>query len=269
MEDGPFPERTGQDTAGQDTAGQDTAGQDTAGQDTAGQDIVEHGGRGGGFFAPNWRPKWRVPKSAAVLAAVALLAGLAVGLAAGYHVGEQHAAASAAAPPTPSTGPEATAPQLVSPTAVNLAPATAFAFASAPALSQSIGACSVQQGKLLQLGVQVTNQSTVPLMLTGIKPVLPLGGLRPVSWQWGPCGAIPDGTISNGTGSNSTGPDIVLLGPGAGVWLSVTFKVLDRCPGPFPVQFTVGYTAGGKHFTAQLPGFPDLGSVPYAGCQAT
>ena len=39
-----------------------------------------------------------------------------------------------------------------------------------------------------------------------------------------------------------------------------------RCPAPAPVQFTVDYLAQGRSFTASLPGFADLGQVPYSGC---
>jgi hypothetical protein len=50
--------------------------------------------------------------------------------------------------------------------------------------------------------------------------------------------------------------------------LTVTFQVLVKCPGPLPVQFTVGYDVGGQHAVATLPGFPDLSQVPYKGCPA-
>ena len=44
-------------------------------------------------------------------------------------------------------------------------------------------------------------------------------------------------------------------------------EVLMACPRPLPVQFSVSYQENGRMFTAQLPGFPDLGQVTYSGCK--
>ena len=129
-------------------------------------------------------------------------------------------------------------------------------FTDGLALTQDTGTCSVQSGRELQLGVQVTNQSAEPVGLGRIRTVLPLSGLKVVSQQWAPCGA---------TGAVQV-PDI--LGPGDSTWLSVTVQVLVACPAPIPVQFAVGYTYAGEAATASLPGFPDLGQVPYTGCRS-
>ena len=115
------------------------------------------------------------------------------------------------------------------------APGAAFSFADSPALTQGTGACSVQTGRELQLGVQVTNQSTAPITLQTAKAVLPLGGLKQVAWQWATCGAIPAGLAQ----------DYDVLLPGQSTWLSATFRVQVRCPGPTPVQFSIGYLARG------------------------
>jgi hypothetical protein len=48
----------------------------------------------------------------------------------------------------------------------------------------------------------------------------------------------------------------------------VTFRVLEKCPRPFPVQFTVDYDWLGRAVTVSLPGFVDLTAVPYTGCPA-
>jgi hypothetical protein len=124
------------------------------------------------------------------------------------------------------------------------------------ALTQDTGTCSVQSGRELQLGVQVTNRSAEPIGLGRIRTVLPLSGLKVVSQQWAPCGAI--GAVQV--------PDT--LGPGDSTWLSVTAQVLVACPAPIPVQFAVGYTYAGQAATVNLPGFPDLGQVPYTGCRS-
>ena len=173
---------------------------------------------------------------------VALLAGLIAGYAAGHRQAAfpVYPAPSPIASPAPATPP---APSLI---------------ATEPALTQTSGACATQIGRDLQLGVQVTNQSPAEISLGRVEAVLPLGGLKAISQQWAPCGALP------------SGPDVAgsTLAPGASTWFTVTFKVLMTCPGPLPVQFTVHYAVQGLATAASLPGFPDLGHVSYSGCPA-
>ena len=212
-------------------------------------DIVELGGRGPGrrFRLPDgWRPPggWRPARGAAVFAVAALVVGLAAGYAAG-----NHQARGGAALPEPTS---ATA----SASASAAAPAASFPFTDTAPLTQAIGECSVQSGRHLVLGVQVTNQSTVPLTLRSARAVLPLGGLTPGTWHWTPCGAIPQ-TLEQ---------EVAILLPGASTWLTMTFNVKVACPVPYPVEFTIGYLTQGRSATASLPGFSDLGQVPYSGC---
>jgi hypothetical protein len=216
-----------------------------------GADVVEQCGRRL-FPSLNWRPPWRPPRGAVILLAVGLIAGLAAGYAAGYH----QAPRNASAPPTASASPALPvpppAPQIViKGTEIR---GTGTVFADGLALTQDTGTCSVQSGRELQLGVQVTNSSTAPIVLSRIRAVFPLSGLKVVSQQWAPCGAI--GAVQ--------GP--VALEPGDSTWFSVTVQVLVACPAPLPVQFTVNYTYGGEAAIVTLPGFPDLGQVPYTGC---
>jgi hypothetical protein len=126
-------------------------------------------------------------------------------------------------------------------------------------LSQSGPQCSVQIGRELQVGLQITNLSGTAVRLRRVKVLLPLGGLKVTSQAWGPCGQLP------ATGEASGSPPT--LGRGASSWFSVTFQVLIRCPHPLPVQFTVGYEQQGRPAAIRLPGFPDLGQVPYSGCR--
>ena len=200
-----------------------------------GSDILEQGGEQGSrrFHLPGWRPS----RGAGVLA----VAALAIGLAAGYAAGNRQAAGGAARP---------------QPTVTASAPASSFSFAASPALFQDTGACSTQTGAELQLGVQVTNQSTEPIVLQTAKAVLPLDGLEQLTWQWGPCGALP----------NAAGQAQLILAASDSTWLTATFKVQIHCPGPLPVQFSVRYILQGHPVTASLPGFPDLSQVPYSGC---
>ena len=208
-------------------------------------DLVELGGRT--VRLPGWLsarlPGRRPSRGAGVLAVVALAAGLA----AGYTAGDRASGGTAQpVPSSPSASPATS-------------PAATFPFAGAPALIQDTGACSVQLGHDLVLGVQLTNQSTQPVMLTSTKAVLPMGGLSQVTWQWATCGAVdaPPGQANE------------ILMPGESAWMAVTFRVKEACPGPFPVEFSVGYLVQGKPATASLPGFPDLSQVPYSGCGAT
>lgn len=176
---------------------------------------------------------------------MALLAGLAVGYTAGArHAGEH------AAPPTPSGS---TAPARAT------APAAPFSAGGFP-LSQSGPQCSVQHGRKLQVGLQITNLSRAAVRLRRVGVVLPLGGLRVTSKAWGPCGELP----ASGQAPGRIPPT---LGRGASSWFSVTFQVLVRCPKPLPVQFTLDYEQQGRPAAIRLPGFPDLGQIPYSGCR--
>jgi hypothetical protein len=197
--------------------------------DVVGQD-------GGRFRFPDWRPS-RLSRGGAILAAFTLL----VGLTAGYAAGRLPAGNRAAAPPRPRTSVSSPTPPLE----------------ISPALVQNATGCSAQVGRnLLQLGVPVTNQSATAVTLGWIDVTTPLGGLRIISQQWGPCGALPAGQEMVGD----------KLAAGDTTWLTATFKVLVKCPGPLPVQFSVGYDAGGSDASARLPGFSDLSQVPYPGC---
>jgi len=219
-----------------------------------GADVVEQGGRR--IFPSLNRPplNWRPPRGTAILLAVGLVIGLAAGYAAGHRQVPRNASASPTASATPAPPVPALAPQIViKGTAIQ---GTGSVFTDGLALTQDTGTCSVQSGRELQLGVQVTNSSTEPIVLSRIRTVFPLSGLKVVSQQWAPCGAI--GAVQ--------GP--VALAPGDSTWFSVTVQVLVACPAPLPVQFAVGYTSPGEAATVNLPGFPDLGQVPYTGCRS-
>jgi hypothetical protein len=211
--------------------------------DDSATDVVEQGGRR--FFPSlNWSPRWRPPRGAVVLLAVGLVIGLAAGYAAGYRQAPRNASAPTASP-SPTTPPPAPAQTVIKGTAILPLEGT---------VTQATGTCSVQSGRELQLGVQVTNGSAEPVTLGQIHTVFPLGGLRVISQRWAPCGLI--GAVE--------GPAI--LGPGDSTWFSVTVRVLVGCPAPLPVEFTVDYSWAEGHAAVNLAGFPDLGQVPYAGC---
>ena len=217
--------------------------------DDSAADVVEQGER---RFFPSLH--WRPPRGAAILLAVVLIAGLAAGYAAGY----RQAPRNASAPPTASANPVSPPPaQIAIQGTVIPVDGTGTVLTGGLALTQDTGTCSVQSGRELQLGVQVTNGSTEPIGLGGFRTVLPLSGLKVVSQQWAPCGVIGAVQVP------------ATLGPGDSAWLSVTVQVLVACPAPIPVQFVVGYTYAGGSATVNLPGFPDLGQVPYTGCRTS
>jgi len=212
------------------------------GEPGAGDDVLELGG-------PR-RPVPRWPRTAALaLGVTALLVGLAVG----YGAGTRHAG-KPAGPPSPSRPPR---------TAAAAAPFSAGGFP----LSQSGPDCSTQTGRKLQVGLQITNLSKEAVRLRRVGVVLPLGGLAVTSKAWGPCGELPAVAEVPAAGDGPAGTPFPILRPGATAWFTVTFRVLVRCPKPLPVQFTLDYDQQGRPAAIRLPGFPDLGQVPYSGCR--
>jgi hypothetical protein len=249
-------------------------------------DVVEHGGAPlrlpGWARRPRWLPAlgWRPPRGAAILGITGLVVGLAAGYALGYrHLGlavvPLHTTAVGVVPPAVTAS--ALPPDSGASAGVPGAYSSSLSIAGFPGLEQTGGACSVQRGRDLQLGVELTNLSGTPVTLGQIRSILPLGGLRPISQQWEPCGAISSSWqateggsfvfIKASTGEVETGSSTILP-PYGTAWLSVTFRVLVACPVPLPVQFSVSYQENGLTGTAQLPGFPDLGQVTYTGCKS-
>ena len=104
--------------------------------------------------------------------------------------------------------------------------------------------------------MQVTNESASSVRLSKVRVIMPLGGLKPTAHAWGTCGQLP----------GPASPQATLVSAGGSAWFTVTFRVLERCPGALPVQFLLSYDRGGSTKTVRLPGFVDLGHVPYSGC---
>jgi hypothetical protein len=136
--------------------------------------------------------------------------------------------------------------------------------AGGPTLAQTGNLCSQQQGTLLQLGIQVANDSTIPLTLFRVRTVLPMGGLQVVGLGWGPCGELPPGALADGD-PRGYGLDQFLPAQATG-WFTVTVRVLGICPSALPVQFQVSYGQHGKISTVPMAGFNDLANVAYSGC---
>jgi len=257
-------------------------------------DVVEQGRP---LRLPGWarRPRWpsalgwQPSRGAAILG----IAGLIVGLAAGYALGYRHP--GQAVRPSRPTSRAAVAGDVASAAAGFAAPVYpppppgGPAYASSPGvaelsgLAQTGGACSVQRGRELQVGVEVINLSETAVTLGQFRPILPLGGLRLASRQWAPCGALSpswqaaDGGmivfVKSSTGvvevGSATPAGAAVLPPNGTAWLSATFRVLVACPSQLPVQFSVSYQENGRTHTAQLAGFPDLRQVAYTGCKGS
>ena len=201
------------------------------GDPPAGADVLESG---------NWRRsarRRRPPQPALVLGA----AGLLVGLVAGYAIGTRHAGNH----PAPHSRSRGAAQAAASPVVGDFP------------LVQAGPRCSAQTGRELQLGMQVTNTSATSVTLHRVDVLLPLGGLRPVSQAWGPCGELPSPSQAPGT----------VLRAGASTWFTVTLRVLVGCPGALPVQFRLRYDLDGRPGSSFLGGFSDLSQVPYDGCR--
>ena len=182
----------------------------------------------------------RVPRIAVILAA----AGLVVGLAAGYAAGYQHARAAAA-------------PRSRAPGSASARTRPAYVGPFRPALVQDAGLCSAVSGHTLQLGVQIVNQSALPVQLRQVAAILPMEGLRPTGLSWGTCGELPVALAE----------PVQPVPPGGSTWFTMTFRVRVRCPAPDPVQFRLRFTEQGQPALVILPGFSDLSTVPYPGCR--
>jgi hypothetical protein len=183
-----------------------------------------------------------------VLAAVALVLGLGVGFGVGHATGSRQAGQPGA-------------------TASGSSTSAASVPSGGPTLAQTGNLCSAQLGTTLQLGIQVSNGSMAPLTLGQVRAVLPMGGLQVTGWTWGPCGELNAGPHNGGDPQGSE-PDQYLTA-GAMGWVNVQVKVLVRCPTPLPVQFIISYQQHGKLRTVELPGFQDLGAVPYTSCSSS
>lgn len=129
--------------------------------------------------------------------------------------------------------------------------------ATGPPFVQTGAVCSVQHGHRLQLGVQVENQTTSIVHVTGVGSREPLPGIRPLATRVGVCGQISGLPVD---------ADPSAVPAGRAIWLTATVQVLVRCPAPDPVQFVVHFGEGLHADAERLAGFVDLTYVPYTGC---
>jgi hypothetical protein len=117
--------------------------------------------------------------------------------------------------------------------------------------------CAAQSGTILWLGIEVINHGPGPVTLSAINFTVPLGGLEERTGLWGTCGQLILGTPA----------EQEHLYEGSTAWVSGAFQVQVDCPLPLPVQFLLTYTDDtGTSQQRNVGGFPDLGRVPYSGC---
>jgi len=174
------------------------------------------------------RPSWL-----AAMLAVALAAGIGIG----YLIGrpDHHRPAAAPTTPLPAGSALAEVPQLTTP--------GDLCYGALP-------------GRKLMLGTRVVNSTPRPLVLTGLRGVFPLGGFQMVGSQVGQC----DNNATEAVDGHR-------VEPSAEVWVTLIVDVTgNSCPGALPVQFALDYTIDGAPHSQVLPGFSDLGSVPFPGC---
>lgn len=191
-------------------------------------DVIEMGGH-----SPRW--PWRSARGPTIgLALAALCAGLVLGFVGG------HLQASTKGRPALTVAQALTAAPQVGSTAITMTGSR----------------CAVQLGRTLQLGIEIVNQSGGAVAWRQVRPVLPLGGMRPVASQWGTCGLLPIPAAEQGASLDAHATE----------WLTITFDVIVQCPEPLPVEFKLSYMQSGRLATAKFLGFPDLGQVRYNNC---
>jgi hypothetical protein len=97
--------------------------------------------------------------------------------------------------------------------------------------------------------VQVTNESASSVRLSSVRVIMPMSGLKQTAQAWGTCGQLP----------GLPDPRATLVSAGGSAWFTVTFRVLERCPGRSRCS-SCSATTGWQHQTVRLPGFVDLGT---------
>jgi len=185
------------------------------------------------------RPSWL-----AGLLAAALLAGIGIG----YLVGRPDGGKPAAAPTTP----RSTTPRPVGSVGSLLAELPQLITVGPNCVSVSANA-----GHPLAVGVKLANDGPRPVVLSRVRAVFPLGGLRQLDSRIAHCDVHASDPVQGHT-----------IPPAGTARVSLNLAVLVRCPGPLPVQLRIDYTVDGRPVTQTLSPFRDLGNVPYPGCPA-
>jgi hypothetical protein len=108
----------------------------------------------------------------------------------------------------------------------------------------------------LAVSFTVVSLAATAVTVTGVEPVLPVGGLRPVDT------AVTGGICA----SPAAAPPGTTLEPGRTLLVTLRFELPDDCPHPYPVQADVHVRADGPVVTNRLGVLPDLGGIPFDTC---
>ena len=134
-----------------------------------------------------------------------------------------------------------------------------------PTLVADVGAtgsqCSLQNGRTLQVGIEVSNRGTATAEILSVQASAPLGGLNLREVGWGACGQLRPVQVGV---PDSGGPPRRLIPPGGTDWMYARYDVVVDCPAPYPVRFLIDSV--GSTGLVDIGGFADLGNVPYTGC---
>jgi hypothetical protein len=121
--------------------------------------------------------------------------------------------------------------------------------------------CSVQNGQMLQVGIEVANRGTATAEIVAVHANAPIGGLNLRDVGWGACGQLQDYPVGSTT---AAGQPVRKIPPGGSEWMFALYDVPEDCPAPYPVQFLLDSV--GSTSLLNVGGFSDLGNVPYSGC---
>jgi hypothetical protein len=119
--------------------------------------------------------------------------------------------------------------------------------------------CSVQNGKTLQVGIEVANRGGAAAAIRSVQANAPLGALNLRDVGWGACGQVQPAPVGS-----TDGQPLRLIPAGGSEWMYARFDVVVDCPAPYPVEFLLDSV--GSTSLLDVGGFNDLGNVPYTGC---
>jgi hypothetical protein len=108
----------------------------------------------------------------------------------------------------------------------------------------------------LSVSFELVNIGSTSVTVLGVKPLLPLAGLRPV-------GTTKSGGSCGEPGRNPTGG---ILFAGQKELFTMMFQLPKNCPKALPVQASVRLRVNQMVGTTTVPVFSDLGSVEFVTC---
>jgi hypothetical protein len=108
----------------------------------------------------------------------------------------------------------------------------------------------------LIVSFNLVNVSTTPITVMDVRPVMPIGGLRPR-------GPNTAGGTCEHPGSEAPGG---LLAPGATQLVTMRFRLPEDCPQAFPVEVRIRLRVHQMVGTTTVPVHSELGSINFDSC---